>query len=106
MRAWLVFAIGGLGTYLLRASFIVLGAKVALPPLIERSLRAVGPAVFAAIVAPPLVGSASLADVPSQRLAEVVAAVVAGFVAWRTGRVAWVLAVGMVTLWVLHAIGL
>lgn len=106
MRAWLVFIIGGFGTYLLRASFILMGAKVALPPLVERALRAVGPAVFAAIVTPPLVGSVPLTEVPSQRLAEVVAAVVAGVVAWRTGRVAWVLAVGMTTLWILQALGL
>ncbi len=102
MRVWLIFAIGGLGTYLIRASFIVLGSRITLPARLERALRHVGPAVFAAIVAPPVVGTAGLTG----RIPEMGATAVAGFVAWRTGRVTWVLAVGMVTLWSLRAVGL
>ncbi|MEL6984308.1 MAG: AzlD domain-containing protein, partial [Actinomycetota bacterium] len=60
------------------------------------------PAVFAAIVAPAVIGTAGV----SGRLPEVAATLVAGLVAWRTGRVTWVLVVGMLTLWGLRAIGL
>jgi branched-subunit amino acid transport protein len=38
MRIWLIFAVAGLGPYLIRASFIVLGSRVTLPPRVERSL--------------------------------------------------------------------
>ena len=105
MKAWLVFLIGGFGTYLLRASFILAGPGLRLPPTIERALRYVGPAVFAAIVAPPVLGPEGVGGAPD-RVPEVVAATVAGLVAWRTGRVIWVLGVGMVMLWLLRAIGL
>lgn len=105
MRIWLVFAVAGIGTYLIRASFLLLGPKLTLPPRVERALRYVGPAVFAAIVAPAVVGRAGAGGLPD-RLPELVAAATAALVAWRTGRVIWVLAVGMVTLWGLRALGL
>lgn len=105
MRVWLIFVVAGLGTYLIRASFIVLGSRVTLPPRVERSLRHVGPAVFAAIVAPPVLGVTGTSAV-TDRIPEVVATVAAGLVAWRTGRVTWVLVVGMLTLWGLRAVGL
>jgi len=102
MRVWAIFLVAGIGTYLIRASFLVLGSRVTLPPRVEGALRHVGPAVFAAIVAPPVIGTASVLD----RVPEMLATLVAGLVAWRTGRVTWVLVVGMVTLWSLRAIGL
>lgn len=105
MKAWLVFAVGGLGTYLIRASFLALGPRVTLPAWSRRALRHVGPAVFAAIVAPPLVGAEGVSGLPDRR-PEVLAALAAGLVAWRTGKVAWVLAVGMISLWTLRGIGL
>ncbi len=105
MRAWIVFLVAGLGTYLLRASFILAGTAVTLPTWIERALRYVGPAVFAAIVAPPVLGDGGIAAAPD-RVPEIVAVLAASLVAWRTGRVIWVLVVGMVALWVLRALGL
>ena len=102
MRIWLIFLVGGLATYLIRASFIVLGSRITLPERVERALRHVGPAVFAAIVAPPVVGTDGL----SNRIPEMLAVLAAGVVAWRTGRVTWVLVVGMASLWTLRAVGL
>ena len=106
MRVWLAFVVGGVGTYLIRASFLALGARVTLPHRVERGLRHVGPAVFAAIAVPPVVGPDGVAAVAGERAPEVIAAVLAGLVAWRTGRVALVLVVGMAALWVFRAIGL
>ncbi|MEM9564320.1 MAG: AzlD domain-containing protein [Actinomycetota bacterium] len=105
MRAWIVFLVAGLGSYLLRASFILAGSGVTLPTWVERALRYVGPAVFAAIVAPPVLGDDGIAAAPD-RVPEIVAVFAAGLVAWRTGRVIWVLVVGMIVLWTLQAIGL
>ncbi len=102
MRVWAIFLVAGIGTYLIRASFLLLGSRITLPPRVEAALRHVGPAVFAAIVAPPVIGTARVVD----RVPEMLATLVAGLVAWRTGRVTWVLVVGMVSLWSLRAIGL
>lgn len=105
MRVWLVFIIGGLGTYLMRLSFFALGTKVALPHWARRALKYVAPAVFAAIVAPPILGDDGLSGVaePNPRL---LAAALAGIVAYRTRNITSVLVVGMVTLWTLQLIGL
>lgn len=105
MKAWLVFVVGGIGTYLIRASFLALGPRVTLPAWSQRALRHVGPAVFAAIVTPPLFGAEGVSGL-SDRRPEVVAALAAALVAWRTGKVGWVLAVGMVALWSLRGLGL
>ena len=49
----ILFAIG-LATTLPRASFIVLGNRVTLPPVVQRALRYAPAAALAAIVAPDL----------------------------------------------------
>lgn len=105
MRIWLVFILGGLGTYLIRASFITFGADLELPSWFRRALKYVAPAVFAAIVLPAVLGDNGVAGVarPDARL---LAATVAAVVAYRTRNVTWVLAIGMGTLWLLQWLGL
>ncbi len=49
---WLIFVLVGLATTLPRASFIVLGSRVALPSLVQRALRYAPAAALAAIVVP------------------------------------------------------
>ena len=49
---WLIFILIGLATTLPRAGFIVLGSRVALPPVLQRALRYAPAAALAAIVAP------------------------------------------------------
>lgn len=49
---WLIFILIGLATTLPRASFIVLGSRVALPSLVQRALRYAPAAALAAIVVP------------------------------------------------------
>ncbi len=104
MRIWLVFIIGGIGTYLTRASFMALGSSVELPGWCRRALKYVAPAVFAAIVLPPVLGDGRLAGVlrPDARL---LAAVLAGLVAYRFRNIGWVLVVGMAALWTLQWLG-
>lgn len=105
MRVWLVFIIGGIGTYLMRASFMALGSSIELPPWFRRALKYVAPAVFAAIVLPPVLGDERLGGVlrPDARL---LAAALAGLVAYRSRNIAWVLIVGMAALWILQWLGL
>ncbi len=51
---WGVFSLIGLATTLPRASFIVLGSRVALPSLVQRALRYAPAAALAAIVVPDI----------------------------------------------------
>lgn len=104
MRVWLIFIAGGIGTYLIRASFMALGSSVELPAWCRRALKYVAPAVFAAIVLPPVLGDDRLGGFvrPDARL---LAAVLAGMVAYRFRNIAWVLVVGMVSLWSLQWLG-
>lgn len=52
---WLVFILIGLATTLPRASFIVLGNRVALPSVLQRALRYAPAAALGAIVIPDVV---------------------------------------------------
>lgn len=74
---WLTIVLIGLATTLPRASFIVLGGRVRLPPVLQRALRYAPAAALAAIVVPDvlLVGGDLVPLNP--KLAGVVAAVAA-----------------------------
>lgn len=104
MSDWVVVAIIGIGTYLLRFSFIgVLGTRP-MPVWAQRPLKYVAPAVLAALVAPAVLlvdGSADITPLGNPRFA---AAVAAAFVAWRAKNVAAVIIVGMSLLWLLQAV--
>lgn len=97
---WATFAAMGAITLALRASFLLLGDRLALPPLARRALVYVPPAVLAALVTPALFepsGVAALGPVDVRLLAG--AAAVA--VAWRTKSVLATLGTGMGALWTL-----
>lgn len=102
MTPLLVVVLVGAGTYFSRSVFIVALAQRTLPEGFERAMRNVGPAVLAALVAALLVGSdgvSALAPSP-----ETGALVVAGLVAMWRKNVMLVLAVGMMTFWILGAL--
>jgi branched-subunit amino acid transport protein len=99
----IIFAIG-IGTYLIRLSFIGIVGDRTMPDWALVPLRFVAPAVLAALAAPAVLlheGSLSLAPATNPRAA---AALVALLLAWRTRSVAVVIAAGMVTVWALQAI--
>jgi len=76
LTLWLTFILIGLATTLPRASFIVLGNRVSLPPVVQRALRYAPAAALAAIVAPDvLVVSGAFAPL-NPKLAGVLAAIV------------------------------
>lgn len=97
MRTLALFAAAGVGTYLLRASLVVLLGRVAIPAPLERSFRYIAPAVLAAIVAPALLlddaGSLDVLDVG------VLAGLAAVFAAWRWRTIPATLAAGLGTYW-------
>lgn len=98
---WFVVVAIGVATFALRFSFIYLFGRVdEVPPRIQRALRYVPPAVFAALVAPALVtldpDAGVLASLANEQLA---AGLVAGGVAWRTESLFWTIAAGMGALW-------
>jgi len=99
---WAVVLVVGIATYGIRLSFLYLFGRVeSVPPRVRTALRYVPPAVFAALVVPRVVTveptlAATLFD---ERL---VAGVLAGVVAWRTGDIALTVVVGMGALWLLR----
>lgn len=104
MTAWVAVVVIGIGTYLLRLSFIGVFGSTSMPPWAQRPLKYVGPAVLAALVAPAVVlreGGVDLAPSTNPRF---LAAALAALVAWRVRSVAAVIVVGMVTLWLLQAL--
>lgn len=102
MTALLVFVVAGIGTYAARSAFVLALGDRTLPPLLERALRNVGPAVLAALTASLLVSDgvgAFVTDLP-----KVASAVVAVYVAWRTRHFLWTFGAGLAVLWMLQAI--
>ena len=99
---WLVVAGVSLGTYALRASFL-LGADYVggIPESFERVLPFVPTAILAALVAPDVVyAGGALALTPDNP--RLLAALLAAVVAWRTENMLATVGVGMGALWALQ----
>lgn len=100
---WILLGVAGLGTWLIRLSFIaLLGRTAAIPDLAMRILRLIPAAVLAAIVTPSITHASGSFDLATDRF---VAGVIAGLVAWRTKNVLATIGAGMGMLWLLQAIG-
>lgn len=99
---WLLVIGLSVGTYLLRASFL-LGTQLfgGLPPAAERVLRFVPTAVLAGLAAPSilLLDGTVAAGLSNPRL---VAGAIAVVVAWRTEDMLATVGVGMITFWVVR----
>ena len=100
MRLWLIIIAAGAITYATRASFIALGDRVTLPPSVERALKYVGPAAFAAIAAPAALGGDQFAEFGDD-IPRLIAVLAAGLVIWKTRNVPASLVTGMGTLWLI-----
>ena len=75
LTLWLTFILIGLATTLPRASFIVLGSRVSLPPVVQRALRYAPAAALAAIVAPDVLVVSGAFEPLNPKLAGVFAAI-------------------------------
>jgi branched-subunit amino acid transport protein len=104
MRKLLIFAGMAVATYITRFSMIAtLGtrSRAEESSLLRRWLRYVPPAVLAALIAPPILA-------PDDRLSVGLpfwAAVVGVGVAWHTRSVFWTILGGLLTFWLLRALG-
>jgi branched-subunit amino acid transport protein len=101
---WLSIIAIGVGTFVLRLSFIGLSGRLALPARATRALRFVPAAVLSAIILPAVLrmpeGGLDV-SIDNPRL---IACVVAAGIAWATKSVLATLFVGMGTLWLLQAL--
>jgi len=94
--AWLAIALAAIGTFSMRAAFLVAAHRLAdVPAPVQRVLRQIPPAALAAIVVPDLLRPRDHLDFWTPELA---AGVVAALVIWRTRSTALTLVVGMVAL--------
>jgi branched-subunit amino acid transport protein len=103
MNVWLLLIGMGIVTYAIRLSLIVLIGRVAVPPIIQRALRFVPPAVLSAIIFPELLRPGGVLDLSFGNV-RLLAGVLAALVAWRTKNVLLTIGVGMAALWVLQVV--
>lgn len=100
MSPWVIVLIVGIGTYLIRLSFVGILGDREIPTAVERPLRLVAPAVIAAIAIPELVAPVDAIDISFGNL-RLLAGLVAIVVAWKTRSIGWTIAAGMASLWLL-----
>lgn len=101
LKLWAVVVIVGALNYLSRLSFIALFARRQVPPLLARAFRYVPAAMLTALVLPMVVAAPGAPLAPA--LPKILAAIVAGLVAFRTRSTLKTLAAGMLILWLLQA---
>jgi len=102
LTIWLlIFAVGAI-TYAARLSFIAFFARREVPPLLAGALKHVPVAMLTAIVVPAVVfiGPGMLRVDPGN--AKLIAALVAGGVAWWKQSAVLTIAVGMTVLWLVR----
>jgi branched-subunit amino acid transport protein len=97
LTTWLLIAGLAVTSIATRGAFILFLARLRIPPAVQRGLRFVPAAVFAALVVPDiaLAGGALRIGVDNPKL---VAALVAGPVAWRTRNTLATIVAGMLAL--------
>jgi branched-subunit amino acid transport protein len=99
---WTMIVVMGIGTWLIRFSFLALiGRAGPIPPIVGRILRLIPAAVLTALVVPGVAYSGGSFDLGTARF---LAALVAAGVAWRTRNVTATIAVGMAILWIATAL--
>lgn len=103
LKLWVVIVVVGALNYLSRLSFIAFFASRSVPPPLARALRYVPVAMLTALIVPMVLPGPPLA-VPPLPTPKVIAAVVAGVVAWFTHSTPKTLVAGMFALWLLQAL--
>lgn len=103
MTIWLIMLGLGVGTFLIRVSFILLLGKRDVPPLLSRSLRFIPASILSALVVPQILTRSNALQISFSN-PQILAGIVAGLVAWRTKNVLFTISSGMVVLWILQAV--
>ena len=102
LTIWLlIFAVGAI-TYSARLSFIALFARRDMPPLLAEALKHVPVAMLTAIVVPAVIFMAPGELRLDPGNAKLIAALVAGAVAWWRQSAVLTIAIGMAVLWSLR----
>lgn len=97
MTTWIVIILAGIATFSMRFVFIALFGVVAVPPLLERALRYVAPAVLAALAVPAIAAPGRELDLINPF---VPAAIIGGLAAWYTKSIGAAIVVGLPVLWI------
>lgn len=98
LSMWGMFLGAGIGTFLLRLSFVEIHGRWRIPALLNRALPYVPASVLSALVLPAVVYPAG----PGEWVAnnpQLPAACLAALVAWATKSTVLTLALGMAALW-------
>jgi branched-subunit amino acid transport protein len=103
MSIWLVIILTGVITYAIRLSFIVLFEHREVPPSLQRWLKYVPPAVFAAIVFPEIFVQNGSIEI-SLYNPRLIAGLIAIIVAWRTKNVLLTILTGMAVLLIIQVV--
>ena len=103
MTVWLIMLGLAAGTFLIRASFILVLGDHEMHPLITRALRFVPASVLSALVIPQILTRGNTLRI-SIANPQVIAGIVAALVAWRTKNVVLTILGGMLVLWALQAL--
>jgi branched-subunit amino acid transport protein len=103
MNIWLVLILGGLITYAIRLSFIVLLERWQMPDIMQRGLRFVPPAVLSAIIFPELLMQEGEIAIGLGNL-RLLAGLLAVLAAWKTRNALLTVGVGMAALLLLQAV--
>lgn len=103
LSIWLLFLAIGVGTVLMRISFIYLFGRLEMPDWLRRALRFVPASVLAALVFPALTHPAGVFDLSLGNV-RLLAGLAGALVAWRTRNVLLTIAAGMTVLWILQAL--
>ena len=92
----------GIGTFVLRVSFIELAGRMPLPPSLSRALRFLPAAVLSAIILPAVLKlpDGTLDFTPTNP--KIIAALVATLIAWRTKSSIFTIFGGMALFWLLN----
>ena len=94
--------LAGIGTYAMRASFLVFAHRLADVPFgVQRLLRQIPPAALAAIVLPAFIRPEGQLDLMQPRF---IAGAAAALVAWKSRNIALTLLVGMAVLMIIEAL--
>ena len=104
VNVWLAVMAAGLVTFAIRLSFIAAHGRVETPSWFTRALTFVPVAVLSAITFPELMAPGSALNL-SPGNARLLAGIAAALIAWRTTNVWLTIAVGMLALFALQAIG-
>ena len=95
---WVMFLAVGIGTFVMRLSFVELYGRWRIPTLLSRALVYVPASVLAALVLPAVVYSHGQGEFAFDN-PQIPAAIIAAWIAWKTRSTVLTLAVGMAALW-------